>query len=197
MNICHSILLLCFLYIFHKFSTVTSTFFQPLGQRSNCRHHLAVSKRFLWSVSSTLISHFQHVRLPSPFFFSSFLQLPTYKQQPQSSVASSLRANSPRGIHHHHYHHHHQLFPSLTSTTCGTCSCKDGGVIKRCTPGNQCAANTNSRQAAGKGLWAAWVPHQAPLSSPVELNQTSAHRLCRAVCERDASVWRRQAGVQH
>lgn len=50
--------------------------------------------------------------------------------------ASSLCANPPlpRGI--HHYHHHHQLFPSLTSTTCGACSCKDGGVIKRCTPGN-------------------------------------------------------------
>ena len=136
MNIFHSLLLSCFFYIFHKISTVTSTFFQPSGQRSNCRHHLALSKRFLWSVSSTLISHFQLVRLPSPFFSSSLLQLPTYKQQPRSSVASFLCATPPSEGYHHHLHHHHQLFPSLTSTTCSACSCKDGGGIKRCTPGN-------------------------------------------------------------
>lgn len=135
MNIFHSILLPCFLYIFRTFSTVTSSFFQPSGQRSNCRHHLAVSKRFLWSVSSTLISHFQLVRLPSPFFSSSLLQLQTYNSSHRALRLVSVRQPPPpRGIHHHH--HHHQLFPSLTSTTCGACSCKDGGVIKRCTPGN-------------------------------------------------------------
>lgn len=94
-NIFHSILLPCFLYIFRTFSTVTSSFFQPSGQRSNCRHHLAVSKRFLWSVSSTLISHFQLVRLPSPFFSSSLLQLPTYNSSHRALRLISVRQPPP------------------------------------------------------------------------------------------------------